>query len=259
MIKPDDKLSYTWPLEQRAVSCRMIALLVTRRTVQKNTPWHSHTHWQLEITTSGKIQFETPRQEGRPQNGEFILLPPNCQHRFVYPHKQAGWVSICFQAEGFTGVPSEMFSPCRFSRLLVSTATRKTFAPHHKAEMEGLLCSLLAHCYPDRFAADKSALLRRIDEFLLTQPGRFATVEDVAAAVGYSANHLSTLLRRQTGEGLKRYIDLARNRHARDLLRCTTLPISQIARQVGCENIHAFSRFFLRMNRQRPRQFRNAQ
>lgn len=68
------------------------------------------------------------------------------------------------------------------------------------------------------------------------------TVPDIAQAVGVSHNHLTRLLRAETGDTVVAYIRRRRLERARHLLRESTLPIPSIAAAVGIGDVQAFNK-----------------
>jgi AraC family transcriptional regulator len=68
------------------------------------------------------------------------------------------------------------------------------------------------------------------------------TVPGIAAAAGVSHNHLTRLIRAETGDTVVAYIRRRRLERARHLLRESTLPIPSIAAAVGIGDIQAFNK-----------------
>lgn len=71
--------------------------------------------------------------------------------------------------------------------------------------------------------------------------------EEIAAAVYITPNYLSKLFRNETGMTLREYINLCRIREAKHLLSHTELSISDIAMEIGFENMSYFSTVFKKM------------
>lgn len=80
----------------------------------------------------------------------------------------------------------------------------------------------------------------------------------LAAAVGSSSAHLSRSFKRHMGVSLVDYVHLLRIEEACRLLRLTELPVSQIAAQVGYNEIAYFSRRFRRRIGRPPSEYRLA-
>lgn len=82
------------------------------------------------------------------------------------------------------------------------------------------------------------------------------SLRDVAAEVGMTPGHLTTVVRRRTGRTVQEWIIDRRMAEARDLLAETDLPVGEIASRVGITDAGYFSRLFSRTHGGSPRQWR---
>ena len=80
---------------------------------------------------------------------------------------------------------------------------------------------------------------REVIELRLSEPLRVA---DLARAADLSHNHLTRLFHAATGESVVAYIRARRVERATRLLRHTTIPVKQIAAQVGLPDLHQFNK-----------------
>lgn len=83
------------------------------------------------------------------------------------------------------------------------------------------------------------ALTRETVELRLAEPLRVA---DLARAAELSHNHFTRLFHAATGKTVVAYIRERRIERALRLLRYTTLPIKQVAAQVGLPDLHQFNK-----------------
>ncbi|WP_067706781.1 helix-turn-helix transcriptional regulator [Nocardia yamanashiensis] len=115
-----------------------------------------------------------------------------------------------------------------------------------------------------RLAADVVGDLRRSGEPLLAKvfeviDQKYATpvsLRDVAAAVGLTPGHLTTVVRRRTGRTVQDWITERRMAEARRLLADTDLPIAEVAHRTGFPDAGYFTRMFRRHNGIPPRRWR---
>lgn len=115
-----------------------------------------------------------------------------------------------------------------------------------------------------RVAVDVVGDLRQSGEPLLAEV--FAVIDrrldqplslrDVAADVGVSAGHLTTIVRRRTGRTVQDWIIERRMAESRRLLTGTDLTIAEVARRVGISDPGYFSRVFRRVHGTAPRAWR---
>lgn len=115
-----------------------------------------------------------------------------------------------------------------------------------------------------RLTDDMIADLRRSGEPLIADV--FAVIEghigeplslrDVAAELGLTPGHLTTVVRRRTGRTVQQWIAERRMTEARSLLAETDLTIAEIARHVGIADPAYFARLFQRRHGVPPRRWR---
>ena len=70
------------------------------------------------------------------------------------------------------------------------------------------------------------------------------TLEEVAAAIGFSVNYFSTLFKKETGEGFAKYLTRVRMDEARALLRDTSRSVTDICNAVGYSDNKHFTHTF---------------
>jgi AraC family transcriptional regulator, transcriptional activator of pobA len=115
-----------------------------------------------------------------------------------------------------------------------------------------------------RMAGDVVGDLRRSGEPLLAEVftvidrhrGEPLSLRDVAAELGMTPGHLTTVVRRRTGRTVQEWIIERRMAEARSLLSDTELPVGEIARRVGMSDPGYFSRLFRRTHGTSPREWR---
>ncbi len=78
----------------------------------------------------------------------------------------------------------------------------------------------------------------------------------VADTVGVTANYLSALLKKETGETFSEYLNKVRIRHAVELLKTTDLTFQEIARRSGYRDGFYFSKIFKKTFGLSPRNFK---
>lgn len=115
-----------------------------------------------------------------------------------------------------------------------------------------------------RLTDDMAGDLRRSGEPLIADV--FAVIErriggplslrDVAAELGLTPGHLTTVVRRRTGRTVQEWISERRMTEARALLSDTDLPVSAVARRVGISDPRYFARVFRRHHGVPPRSWR---
>ncbi|MFC3965045.1 helix-turn-helix transcriptional regulator [Nocardia jiangsuensis] len=110
---------------------------------------------------------------------------------------------------------------------------------------------------PGEFRLLGEPLLADVFEVIDRRFGEPLSLRDVAAAVGVTPGHLTTLVRRRTGRTVQDWITERRMAHARELLGGSDLPIAVIANRVGLPDPSYFGRVFRRAHELSPRAWRN--
>ena len=78
-----------------------------------------------------------------------------------------------------------------------------------------------------------------------------------AEKLNLTPQYLSTFLKKNTGKSILQWIDYMTIMHAKTLLKSTSLSIKQISNQLNFDEVSAFCRFFKRLTRVSPGDFRN--
>jgi len=82
------------------------------------------------------------------------------------------------------------------------------------------------------------------------------SLNEVAAEVGLSPSHFSTVFSQETGQTFKEYVTEVRIRKAKELLRTTSLKAFEICYQIGYNDPHYFSHVFRKNTGLTPTEFR---
>lgn len=129
-------------------------------------------------------------------------------------------------------------------------------------DLRALVLSIVERtlAYRDRIARSSHAHLvrdaRAAIERDFADPG--LSLQRVAAGAHLSPSHFSVVFGRETGETFKGYLTRVRMERARELLRTTPLPVTEVARRCGYPDPHYFSSAFKRVCGVSPRDFRDA-
>lgn len=105
-------------------------------------------------------------------------------------------------------------------------------------------------------AAGATRITREVLDYIREHYREDLSAEHFGELFHYHPNHISQLIKEQTGLPLHRYIRTYRIYAALDLLQSTRLSISEIAEQVGMGDIHQFSKVFKQIIGTSPSSFR---
>ncbi len=102
-----------------------------------------------------------------------------------------------------------------------------------------------------------ASLLIRFEKYVDNYYLQLKTVKEYALKLNVTSNHLSQTVKKQTGKSAKSLIDHRVLIEAKNLLKYTDLLVSEIAYQLGFEELTHFGRFFKKMTGQSPANFRS--
>ncbi|HLZ57252.1 MAG TPA: AraC family transcriptional regulator, partial [Ktedonosporobacter sp.] len=98
--------------------------------------------------------------------------------------------------------------------------------------------------------------VKRVTEYILAHLAQPISLETLARQVGYSTSHFAQLFRETTGVTPHQFVLGKRLEQARQLLKVTDLPLSQVALEVGFQNQSHFTQAFRSRLGVTPRQYR---
>ena len=146
--------------------------------------------------------------------------------------------------------------------LLWQVATSPTCQP---STLDSLLSALLSDLHglaaqaealrPDAAPTAAEQLMQRFFDLLAESDGTMRSVSALADRLCVSPNHLSAVVRRQSGQTVMQLLNAHAVLQAKVLLRHSGLSIADISDQLGFENPPSFTRFFKREAGLTPREF----
>ena len=235
---------------------------LTDKTEPKNR--HIHAYWQMEFILKGSLKIKFEKQEYKLEAGTSIIIPPFTWHESIYKEgvKRETW-SIKFDVENmrekhplFIIENDNSFQSQVTNMLLKKITSMKSNFTKCAPLTECLLSTLLESIYDYENAySEYSNILKKVNEIINNSDGQRLKVEQIARQIGYSKDHLSSLLKKETGVSLKTYIDMELLKKAQEMLHYSDLNISEVAEKLGFADIYSFSHFFKRVSGISPRAF----
>lgn len=104
-----------------------------------------------------------------------------------------------------------------------------------------------------------SSLVQRLVEYILENYDDSISLEQVSQSLGYSKYHISRVLRDTFGCNFRALVNNYRISMAEDLLRNSSMSVSEIAYACGFQNQSSFNRVFLKSCGMTPKSFRNSE
>lgn len=247
---------------------------------------HTHVYYELLYVLEGSVQLTIRGREHRAEAGSlvflnqfdehatrmisdtyrryYLLIPPTQMQSFRH---DAHLLSVFrFRRENFPYVLPTGEAQPRFDvyfDLLRQAAARG--GAHLDDEVEALLTLILLGALelrPDMFAGEEEASFLPMGEILDELDRNYTrpfSLQDLAKRYHVSPGCLSTHFSRYVGMRPMQYVTLSRLTHARVLLMHTDLPVAEVARQCGYNDVSSFVRRFRDEFQATPLQFRQHQ
>ncbi len=221
--------------------------------------WHSSTHFheiaQIEVILCGPVLCCCGDEVHTLATGSAIYIPVGVTHRFSYPPSESEWVSMRFLQSPDDLIPEPVVlgpdSPGVRLFLQLADLLRMGFESRHPVEpvINAHLAFILQELSNERgcfSTKDHWDVVDKALAYIRLRQGKAITVEEIAAQLGLSANHVSRSFRKRKKVGLKQFIDDSRLRVAKDIIEHTNQTFGEIAELLDFPDVFAFSRFMKR-------------
>jgi AraC-like DNA-binding protein len=219
---------------------------------------HAHEHWQALVYLSGHGTQEIGRDAHPVSSGSMVILPPGCRHAF---RRGAGQPPLCLMLD-FAAPWAERsavrvlaaFEIARVRAVLADMArlSDEDGVPDQigRAALTLRLLALVGECsgwFPRPARSSARTVLHRVQTML--EAG--ADAPAIAKALHYHPDHLSRLVRAETGLGVRALAAQFRLRRVQKLLREHTL-VRDAAAEAGFFDQNYFSRWFKKQTGKSP-------
>lgn len=231
---------------------------------------HRHDHYSCFLAEQGTVDMRLDFQPLRLVAGSLLVSYPGQVHQLDPPHEFRGWLLVA---------DAKLVAPPTRSCLeqSVPSPALLQLAPAEEAWFRHLLHALHAATDPQQPAlchAEVShallnacltqalhllaarqqqapahsrrsvALTRQFRQLLHQHFLRYKKPADYAGQLHVTVSHLNDTVKAVTGFSVSHFIQQEVLAHAQRLLRCTDLPVQEIAGQLGYDDFRYFSRLF---------------
>ena len=250
-----------------------------RCTVNKplEYPLHHHDYYELEIVAEGELLHECNGKSMVLKRGDAYILSPNDVHRLV-PFQKTKIYNICIYTEQCSKSLARLLHNeeyPRFGRLddnvleelsALHEALRDTLDSigQYREARTSALTTLLASRLFEMTSAEISlqtdqsySTIAKAMSFIEAHLANPITLEEVAAASGYSRTYFSRLFKEIVGINFKDYLERERIELASDLLENEKMNITEISYAVGFNSFSSFWRAFKKLKGVSPREWRS--
>ncbi len=247
---------------------------------------HFHSYFELFFVEQGSVEVQIGSSSYELGRGDFLLIPPRTSHLTHYPGRLCVRSVVYFRPEDFSRraislipdpdsllsypqlihIPRSEQQP--FFELMARLTAEDRQSDRHTAAMLYFylqeLFLLFARCGEIRqllpidsdVSNEQVLLAARYIQLNYMHP---ISAADIAAASGFSPNHLSKKFRQTAGIGTHEYLIQVRLQHAALALSSTEDSITQIALGCGFSDSNYFKDVFKKHFGLTPRDYRRKQ
>lgn len=235
---------------------------------QRETNKYLHWHEDIEIlkfTEDSGIVY-CNGQCIKPRTGDIVIISPNTLHtvcttdeqvsyyclligKSFYEQKKLPLVSASFQML----VNNDAEIDRLLNELLNEFYKQKLY---YKQQMQSHVITLLIHicrCYrkeqsvlSEQSSRQKEIIVKNVIQYLQHHYTETVSMQELADEMGFSYYYLCHVFKELTMLTIVEYIQQLRCNYAMQLLSSTKQPISEIAEQVGFNNVSYFSKIYKR-------------
>lgn len=251
---------------------------------------HTHDFFEVQYITEGEAVIETELDSYSIGAGEFILYAPNVTHRNVSVKKGTVKFGFAFYLDSISPELEVLRDKMIKSRSAVLNGGKRmaaliTLIQQYLTDIGGLLYDAAVLRLSEIFLIDifrcvggdncpdipfrieipekiwtnteKETIVKKMKRYISLNADHSITVEEVAKSVGFCSRHLSRIVCRELGVGVKELIVNARVEYIRRLLEDRHQTLEMVAMQSGFTNTGAMNLFYKRATGETPTSYRN--
>jgi AraC-like DNA-binding protein len=219
--------------------------------------------WQLFLVESGRGTVEFRHRKFSIRKDSLIILPPGCWHRYR-PIKNIGWSTLWIGfggdladrlvgGAGFNADGDVLHMPNmnRFRNLLSDTISDILESEHDNtystaAKIPVLIATFLEEQNRNILGASHTELIHRAQAHIAEHASEIVDFEQLASSFAIPYRTFRHIFAKETGTSPHQYQLEIRLARAKNLLRSTDMPISDIAATLGFNSTWYFAHFFQR-------------
>lgn len=226
-----------------------------------NKPWRHPNSCvktsELIYVTAGNVNMFEGERKYNLQKGDLLVLKPNILHGGL---KESDGKTSFYWLHLFGNIPENFYGEVRnfqgggLFRELIDYANRP--AKNERA-LRIVTEHILLNVELAREYERKNKLAREVYEWVRINANSKLTVEKTAEYFGYNGEHISRLVKREYGIGLKRLIDRFLINKIKDFLANTTYSVKEISALTDFDESSALINFFKYHEKMSPSEYRN--
>lgn len=254
-------------------------------------PGESHDFWEMVYVDKGKLLFTCDKGEVVVKEGEVIFFKPNEFHKSRSLDSSPNVLNISFECKSSAIKSLEDYHE-KIDRTLVSFLISFLKECEATYEMPKNLSLTKLVKKKNTLIGSEQLIRTYLEQFLIlllrsmTEKQQFMmfpskesmqhhlvagvkayvserltqniTVEGICKYFGYSKTYMSRIFHEQTGNTLGRYVNETKIHKAKELLRESSMNVSEVSEYLAYDNPQYFSRVFKKFCKINPTQFKKS-
>lgn len=241
--------------------------------------------FELIVVTSGTLYIANDTTKYVVNKGEYLLMnPTDYQHGYQKSDCSFYWLHFTYHnqqndaklldsnkieeyyCDGYLLIPETGTLHSLERLIILMKQLQDSDKRYHESNLNNYLTSaVLAELanqttpFKRYVQGDKQKqLFNDICDYIFMHVSENITLDDLSDYFGYNKKYLTTFFGKQSGSTIKQFILQTKMEHAKAGLSETNLPISQIAYNIGFNDVHNFSNAFKKITGLSPSDYRNS-
>lgn len=242
------------------------------------TDQFQHKHYEWFWLRSGRSHMKIDGKIYRLEAGDCCFLPPQSWHCDMYNEETPAYESLWFVCHNrqvgvnhfryrpvgkwdvvsYSRIPEPPELPGLLTALQHELQGQVAFSHSVRQGLMLQLAGCMERSLETLHNVSTEQVSQRVLAYLETHYAKEVSLQAIAQAAYLSPNYLATVFKKETGHTITEALTEIRLRHARRLLLEKQLPVYEVARAVGYENVSHFSRVFHRYTGSSPGRYGRA-
>jgi len=247
---------------------------LSRRYVTETFPLHWHDFFEIEIILGGKGEHKLNGNTYSLEKGDMYLLTPTDYHE-VIPHDGVEIFNIMFHenllsedfldiVSGYNGDIMLKLGEGDFEAVvMLCSLLNKEYSeesPYREVFIKNLMQCLIIQILRKTDIGSKgtkkeSGHLQKAIQYIHLHFKDNPSLKDVAKIAGTNPNYFSTRFKEETGVGYSEYLNKRKLKYAKQLLKTSSLSVTEICYASGFASLSNFMRVFKEKTGQSPSQY----
>lgn len=245
------------------MNCRLVFVNHVHRTRNEYIPLHRHNCHELVYYISGSGTSSIENTDYNYSSGDFTIIEPGCIHDENH-ELRTEVLFIGFQCDNpSAALKTDIYTDDSQGTILQCLTAIKREITEHKIFFQQKVDLLLQQLIIEIARIERNTTVRNYDfsyvkRYIKENFNQAQDLKALAALSGYSYHHFRHLFKDKTGCSPVNYLIECRIEKAKELLKQSSLSMSQISAECGFSNESQFSALFKRSLGLTPSMFRKS-